>query len=316
LLAAVALAVLAFVPAQVAGQAAEAPPAWLFPSFVRDPTNLDPAPRHVPGSDAAYTEAQIRDPFTVPDWRPGDHPPMPPVVGAGRHPDVRPCAYCHYPTGQGRPENAPLAGLSAEYIVEQMGDYKADARKSLVGADSRWIMNVIAKAATEAELKEAAEYFSKQTYKPWIKVVESDTAPAVRWEAGLPLPIPGQAPVPIAGRIIEVSVDPELTVLRDPGQSFTAYVPKGSVARGKALATTGGGKTLPCSTCHGADLKGMEPAPPLAGRSPTYIARSLYDFKGGGRNGPGGAQLMKPMAAALSLDDMVDVAAYVATLRP
>ena len=76
------------------------------------------------------------------------------------------------------------------------------------------------------------------------------------------------------------------------------------------------GKTLACTICHGADLKGLAPAPPIAGRSPTYLARALYDFKAGARNGPGGAQLMKPVAAGLDLDDMVALAAYIGSLAP
>ena len=316
LLAAAALAVLAFIPAQGSGQAGEAPPAWLYPDFIRDPISQDPTPRHVPGSDVTYTDAQVRDAFVVPDWRPGDHPPMPPVVATGRKPDVRACGYCHYASGQGRPENAPLAGLSAEYIIEQMSDYKSDTRKAMTGADSRWQMNAFAKAATAAEVKEAAEYFSKLTYKPWIKVVEADTVPAFRWETGLPVQVPGQHDQPLGKRIIEMPADAVRTGLRDPASPFVAYVPRGAVARGKTLVDTGGGKTLPCAACHGADLKGMNPAPPIAGRSPTYLARALYDFKGGGRNGPGGAQLMKPMAANLTLDDMIDIAAYVGTLKP
>jgi len=46
-------------------------------------------------------------------------PPMPRIVAHGRD-DAWACAYCHLPNGQGRPENAPLAGLPAAYIVEQV----------------------------------------------------------------------------------------------------------------------------------------------------------------------------------------------------
>jgi cytochrome c553 len=305
-----AAAALALAPAAVSGQGDPPPPPWLFPDFVRGAVSTDSTPKRLPNSEASFTVAQVRNLFNVPDWRPKGHPPMPDLVAHGKQPDVRPCAYCHYPTGMGRPENGPLAGLPADYIVEQMVDYSSDARKSVVGQGGRWQMNAYAKALTKEDMKAAADYFSHLTYRPWVKVVESDTAPAVRFEAGLPLPVADKPAEPIAGRIIELPVNPEATELRDPDSPFIAYVPKGSIAKGKAVA-----ETAACAACHGPDLKGQAPAPPIAGRSPTYVARALYDFKGGGRNGPG-AQLMKPTAAGLTLSDMVAVAAYVGSLNP
>ena len=40
-----------------------------------------------------------------------------------------------------------------------------------------------------------------------------------------------------------------------------------------------------CATCHGQGLKGLGNVPPLAGRSPTYTVRQLYDFQSGARAG-------------------------------
>jgi cytochrome c553 len=84
-------------------------------------------------------------------------------------------------------------------------------------------------------------------------------------------------------------------------------VPVGSVAKGEALATTGGativagkivpGKTAACGTCHGADLKGLGPVPGLAGRSPSYQVRQLYDMKAGTRKGLW-SDLMKAVVAS------------------
>jgi cytochrome c553 len=59
----------------------------------------------------------------------------------------------------------------------------------------------------------------------------------------------------------------------------------------------------------------LSDVPRLAGRSPSYIVRQLYDFKVGARTG-GGSELMKPVVASLTLDDMIDLAAYVASLPP
>jgi len=53
----------------------------------------------------------------------------------------------------------------------------------------------------------------------------------------------------------------------------------------------------------------------IAGRSPSYIVRQLYDFKLGARAGIGSA-LMKPTVERLTMEDMVSLAAYVASLTP
>ena len=71
----------------------------------------------VPGSSVTFMRSQLRDLFNPPDWHPDNHPPMPSVVSNGRAPDVRACGICHLPNGQGRPENASVAGQPAEYIV-------------------------------------------------------------------------------------------------------------------------------------------------------------------------------------------------------
>ena len=79
--------------------------------------------------------------------------------------------------------------------------------------------------------------------------------------------------------------------------------------------TTGGGKTIACSTCHGPDLKGLGPIPNLAGRSPSYLARQMYDMKLGTRNGTMAA-LMKPVLEKLTDSDIVDIIAYVSSRTP
>jgi cytochrome c553 len=82
------------------------------------------------------------------------------------------------------------------------------------------------------------------------------------------------------------------------------------------LARTGGaGITLPCGTCHGPDLKGVASVPGIAGRSPSYLVRQLYDFQQHARAGSAGA-LMAPVVERLSHDDMISLAAYVSSLSP
>jgi cytochrome c553 len=92
-----------------------------------------------------------------------------------------------------------------------------------------------------------------------------------------------------------------------------AYVPPGSIKKGEALVMNGGGgKTVRCTTCHGADLKGMDPVPGLAGRSPSYLVRQMYDMQHGFRTGEWTAQ-MKPVVAHLSAEDMMAIAAYLSS---
>jgi cytochrome c553 len=92
-------------------------------------------------------------------------------------------------------------------------------------------------------------------------------------------------------------------------------VPPGSLDRGKAIARSGGGVTLACASCHGEGLRGVGLVPPLAGRSPTYLLRQLVAFRTGARAGPGG-QPMQPVVAPLGIRQMIDVAAYAASLPP
>jgi cytochrome c553 len=262
--------------------------------------------------------AQISDRYGPADWYPGDHPAMPEVVARGRKPDVWACGLCHYPNGKGRPENAGVAGLPVSYFLQTLADFKSGSRKSAdPGKANTNIMANIAKAMTDEELKAAAEYFGSMKWTPWIKVVEADVVPKTRIQAGMFLRLDGNETEPIGRRIIETPDDAERTeVLRDPRSAFTAYVPKGSVKQGESLASTGGnGKTTQCAVCHGADLKGLGPVPGLAGRSPSYTARQLYDMQQKARGGTW-TELMLPVVAKLTNDDILALAAYTASLTP
>jgi cytochrome c553 len=152
-------------------------------------------------------------------------------------------------------------------------------------------------------------------WTPWIKVVETKTAPKTKPNNGLFL-IEGKEMEPLGNRIVETPVNAEATeVLRDPHSGFTAYVPVGAVKKGEALVTKAGGKTIVCGNCHGADLKGLGPVPPLAGRSPSYLMRQMYDMQQGFRKGTW-TELMKPVVKNLTADDMMNIVAYTASLAP
>jgi len=313
------LALMAAIVGAAAAGAADPPPPWAYPV---NPPGTQPAPddgtlKHVPGSDAAFTATQIRDLYNVPDWHPDNHPPMPDPVAHGSRPGVFACAYCHLPNGLGRPENSSLAGLPAAYIVQQVADFKSGARKSSEPRDlPATLMIGVAQGATDANVRTAAEYFSALKPRPWIRVIESDTVPTTRVAGWMLVASQPGATESIGQRIIEMPENLERTELRDSASGFVAYVPVGSIEKGQALVATGGaGKTIPCGICHGADLKGLGPVPALAGRSPSYIVRQLYDIQHGVRNGQW-TELMKPVAAQLSEEDMVSIAAYTASRAP
>ena len=310
-------------------RAANDPPAWAYnvppapppgatPAAPAAPAPEDGAKKTLPGSTGSFTLTQIRDAFGPADWYPGDHPTMPDVVAHGKRPDVRACSLCHYPNGKGRPENAGVTGLPVGYFLQTMNDFRSGARKSAEPRKANTnIMIAIAKGMTEDELKAAAEYFGAMKWTPWIKVVEANTVPKTRVAGGMFLKIEGNETEPIGGRIIETPDNVEHTeALRDPHSGFTAYVPMGSLKKGEALVKNGGnGKTTACAVCHGADLKGLGPVPSLAGRSPSYTVRQLFDMQQGARKGVW-TELMAPVVAKLTNDDLLAIAAYTASLAP
>jgi len=295
-----------------------APPAAPAGAPAAQPAPPDPAPRTLPGSTLSFPLANIRDAFGPADWFPGDHPAMPEVVAKGRKPDVRACSLCHYPNGKGRPENAGVAGLPVSYFIQTMNDFRSDVRKSGEPRKANTnVMIAIAKGMTEDEIKAAAQYFGSMKWTPWIKVMETKAVPKTRIQGGMYLRLEGEETEPLGMRIIETPENVEHTeVLRDPRSGFIAYAPPGSIKKGEALVTTGGnGKTVQCSVCHGADLKGLGPVPGLAGRSPSYLVRQMYDMQAGARHGVW-TDLMKPVVAKLTDEDFVSIAAYLSSRMP
>ena len=267
--------------------------------------------KQLPGSTLSFTRQQISDGFGPADWFPGDHPAMPDIVSHGKRPDARACGLCHMPNGKGRQENAGVSGLPVSYFIQQMNDFRNGLRKS---AESRKAntnaMITIAKAMTPEEIKVSAEYFGAMKWTPWIRVVEASTVPKMVSRGGIWIPVEGGGSEPIGTRVVETPENPERTeVLRDPRSGFIAYVPVGSIKKGETLAKS---RALDCSVCHGADLQGVGPVPGIAGRSPSYLARQMFDMQAGARRGEW-ADLMKPIVAKLTEDDLVNIVAYVAS---
>jgi cytochrome c553 len=86
------------------------------------------------------------------------------------------------------------------------------------------------------------------------------------------------------------------------------YSYAGDPEKGKTLSQT-------CAACHNVDGNSLNPIwPKLAGQHAEYLVKQLKDFKEGNRVN---AQ-MAPMVAALSEEDMLDIAAYYSstTIKP
>ena len=307
---------------QPAGPVPRDLPEWAYtppvPGAPPPPSALpadDNAVVRIPGADRTFTRGELRALKETMDWYPEDrHGTAPDVVRFGKE-GVRQCTLCHLPDGSGRPENAPVSGLHPAYFMQQMQDYRNGLRKS---ADPRkantTTMIAYAKGTTVEDDRAAAEYFAQQPYPRRMKVVESKTAPKVRMQGGMHMVVPtgeGGGTVPLHGdELVEVPDDNLRAEARDTRMGWTTYVLPGTLNRGKQAAAK-----YQCSVCHGATLEGVGPIPPLAGRSPSYMMRQLFDMKTGARRWPW-AEVMKPVVDTLSIRDMAAVSAYAASLQP
>ena len=312
------LTVLGLVLGTFAFAAGEPLPTWAYPwaPDVKRPVD-DGVARRVPGSTATYSVTQINDLFAAVVWHPADHAALPGVVAVGRKPDLRACGSCHRADGAGGPENASLAGLPATYIAQQLLDFKSGARKfSGPQRDPSLFMVAIAKAMTDEDIRVAADYFASLKLKPAYTFVEAAMVPKTYVNRNFATRAPGNETEAMGHRVVEIPVDEDQFEHRDPRSKFIAYVPPGSIAKGETLVKTGGtGTTVACATCHGADLKGVGPIPGIAGRSPSYVVRQLYDIQQGSRVGAMSV-LMKPIVEKLTSENMNAIAAYLATQQP
>jgi cytochrome c553 len=298
-------------------------PEWAYntppppPGSPPPPTALpadDNAVVKIAGTEKTMTRGALRGVKEIPDWYPEDRQgQMPSIVRVGKE-GARACGFCHLADGSGRPENAPVSAYHPAYFRQQMEDFKNGLRRS---ADPRkgntWNMIGFAKAMTPEEVNAAAEYFAAQPYPRRMKVVESKTAPKIRLQGGMHMKIPdneGGGMEPIGDHIVEIPDDNLRSEARDTRMGWTAYVPPGTLNKGKQLAAKNN-----CSVCHGSNLEGVGPIPALAGRSPSYTVRQLFDMKTGTRRGPW-SEVMKPIVNNLSTQDMMALAAYAASVAP
>jgi cytochrome c553 len=197
-----------------------------------------------------------------------------------------------------------------------MADYKSGARTTSVPKRNVDLMISLSKDITDTEVQAAAAYFSALKPRANIRVVQTETVPKT-FVAGWFLAVSKTGEKePIDQRIIEVPENLEQFEHRDPRSTFIAYAPIGSIAKGAALVSIGGaGKTVQCAICHGPNLKGLGGVPSIAGRSPSYVVRQFYDIKKGTRAGTA-TQLMKATVTNLTVEDMLSIAAYLASQTP
>ena len=122
--------------------------------------------------------------------------------------------------------------------------------------------------------------------------------------------------MPIGTRVIETPEDAVEARLRNPQVRLYRIRPgwqhqaRGSAGQHRRQREDDTLRGLPWP-----DLKGLGPVPNLAGRSPSYLARQMYDMKLGTRKGAMSA-LMMPVLANLTDADIVDLMAYVSSLEP
>ena len=271
----------------------------------------------VPGSPVAYTGKQLNTSPDAPDWFPSRHPPMPEVVAKSWGDKTMPCADCHWPNGLGHLATATLAGLSANYISEQVEAFRTGRRRptEMRQGNVRLMIGDAGKVSA-SQLIDAASYFASLPAELWVRVVEAERVPKTLIDRdGWRDFDPSGGLEPIGTRIVEVAEDERRMNVSDSTSGIVAYVPPGSIQRGEARVRMTNGRTPACTSCHGPELRGVGDVPRLAGQMPTYLARQLWDIKSGSRGGPALAP-MRIVVAELKPADIVDIAAYLASCRP
>jgi cytochrome c553 len=290
-------------------------PEWAF--FVPR-VSAGPPPAHAGGPGT-----QRLDVLNPPDWYPDEHPVMPAVVAHGSPPrgaaaaPLLPCALCHLPNGAGHVESASLAGLPEDYILRQFAAFRSGERRIEVGdAHARQFLSKLKSSYTNAQVHAAALYFSALAPRPWIQVREAKQVPVsvVDSDSLMRTAVAGEGTEALGRRIIELPENESALRKRDAHSGFIAYVPVGSLAAGKALVSSDA-HGPPCTACHGESLRGLGGIPPLAGRPPTYLVRQLWEYRSGERHGRMAAP-MREIAAQLNVEDMLAMAAYLASMPP
>ena len=299
--------------------AADTPPRW---AYIENNRNYKPPVDdgnlvRVPDSTAGYTWTQLRDPIHRADLAPGrpcaiagyrSQWPQARCVRvrvlssrgrprwSGKRRPCRPSEKLHHPANGRLQERRPQHRRPWPLATEPDDrSFQADHRCRGASGGGLFLRPEAAQAHHGGRKRHRAEKLHR----------------GVLWAAA-----EGSEREPLGERIVEIPDELQRFESRDPRSTFTAYVPVGSLAKGEALVTKGGpGRTVACAPCHGPDLKGLGPLPSIAGRSPSYMFRQLYDFKHGARAGEW-SPLMAQVVSNLDQEDMLAIVAYLASLHP
>jgi cytochrome c553 len=284
----------------VMGYAAENSLQWAYP--------VEPPPG-APNADAAPAGGARVNQFLIATTYTG-LPRMPEIVAKGK---PLPCMQCHLANGGSHPESAAIAGMSVNYIIEQVHAFRDGERVDV--RTGRMVQ--ASKLATEKEIREAAEYYAAigPDRQKWVKTVVGDTVPkgfssfgggGFRYHA----PEGGTDPLP-PNMVVMVAEKDELVRARDQiDGGFVQYVHAEDMALGEKVAAEG-----KCDTCHGAGFKGKGDVPRLANQHSVYLIRQLKDMQTGARKDKNVA-IMKPIVDKMSDKEIVAVSAYLASKMP
>src|SRR5262245_21231674 len=168
----------------------------------------------IPGTGKSFTMAQLEDLNAPPDWFPAEHAPPPSVVTNGTVNKGFACGSCHLMNGLGHPESGDVQGLTPEYFIQTMKDFKSGKRKDPIR------MTAIAQATSDEDVAAAAEWFAKlkPPSTPWIRVIEQSTVSKTYLGQGRMRFIDpdDKSTEPIGNRIIMLPIDIKRARLRDP----------------------------------------------------------------------------------------------------
>ena len=230
-----------------------------------------------PGSTLSVTRGEINN-YNFPDWYPGDHPPMPPIVAKGDMArGINACSFCHLPNGHGRPENGNISGLPVEYFIQQSRRLqKRRARDIRSAQDQHGKDDRLRQEPDRRRDPTGSIYFAaiKQDAN-WVKVVEAATVPKIDGTGNWLTVIEGAGAgtEPIGNRIVETPVAPEeQEKWRNPRSGFIAYVRSAADRQGKGAGETGGNGTF--HRVHGLPRPG--PAWPWAGAAAGRAVAELH----------------------------------------
>jgi cytochrome c553 len=213
---------------------------------------------------------------------------MPEIVAHGKRPEIRACGLCHYPNGKGRQENAasPAAGVVLHPDDERFPNAAAEKRGA--AEDEHESDDCVRQGHDSEEIKETAEYFGAMTWTPWIRVVETNTVPKMISRGG------------IWCRSKAATRTDRRSHRRNARVSRADRNPARSARRIHRLRS-GRERQERRDACENRRRRRTEvrrlprrrpararPVPGIAGRSPSYLTRQMYDMQAGARraNGP------------------------------